>query len=58
MEPATYTLGELRDLAEKLYVGFVIARNDTNKDRLDAECAIDAAKTFAQAWGERVKVKP
>ena len=59
MEPATYTLGELRDLAEKLYLVFQGLPDGSSNTTL-AECAIDGAKTFAEVWAKEITlaVKP
>jgi hypothetical protein len=59
LSPATYTVGELRDLAEKVYLVFQGLPDGSSNTTL-AECAIDAARTFAQVWAKEItlEVKP
>ena len=59
LSPATYTVGEVRDLAEKIFV----AMNGRQGLPLDyataaANASIDRAHVFAQAWAKSIEVKP
>jgi hypothetical protein len=59
LSPATYTVGEVRDLAEKIFVAY-IRGGKVGGDLADlaAETAIKRAQTFARVWGVHVQVKP
>lgn len=56
LSPAAYTVGEVRDLAEEVFVRIADGRGWTVEGA--ARFAIVAAETFAQTWGGHTKVKP